>query len=224
MLNTNETQFVHRGSGINVNISMLEAIFGKNTALLTVVISVLTILISYFNYLHAKRSHSSEKRLELLVSPLFELVEPSMMKDGVLPDEAQLCKIRELINSQILLCGGTLREFRNISCGIANFHQQWIKLCNVSSSQYDKLCRLQSIPLRTLSYRIRNYKARFAIIPIMFFGIQLIVNTMCLMTILAVFMAIIGSIFTSDYSLIVQFICIGFVFLILFEITTPKQL
>ena len=144
--------------------NLVDRLFVGEGSALALIVAGFVAMITFMDY---RRSDFSLKRLDTAISPLFELIEPTMMRQSPdTPDPETLRKTAELLSSNPLLSGGKLRSYRNISLDSPNLARDWIALCKRASLEYDRLSRWNNLPRRSIAYRVRNYKARFAVFPI----------------------------------------------------------
>lgn len=134
------------------------------------VIGILTIVITK----NSDKSSAARERLELVYHPLFLGIEPHLYKNVVPCDvEDFLLLFDELESKYSLFIYPSLRywikKFRNNKNVNPNKHfrdedSDWETICDYISKEYDKLCKLAYMPLRSTAYRMNNsqYKTKFS--------------------------------------------------------------
>lgn len=147
----------------NASVSLFDRLFGGDSSIVALVIAAIAAIIAFMEY---RRSDFSLRRLEQVISPLFEMIEQTMMRNAARTDNDTVSKVIERIKSEPVLAGGKLRAYRALSTSAPSFSREWDSLCKRVSRDYDWLCRWNNIPRRSIRYRLQHYKWRFAIIPV----------------------------------------------------------
>lgn len=203
---------------VSSTLNTFADIFPSSTgSALALVISAAVAVISFMTY---RRSDFTLRRLRKMIAPLFELVEPTMMRNAQDPDRATVQKVTDLIASAPLLAGGKLRSFRSLTVNHLSFVREWNVLCKRVSAEYDRLSRWNNIPRRSISYRAQNYKPRFAIVPIILILAKLLLAFACMMVSFLSFLAAAQSIAEGKPEMIVPCLALSLSFLFLSWLTS----
>ena len=203
---------------VSSTLNTFADIFPSSTgSALALVISAAVAVISFMTY---RRSDFTLRRLRKMIAPLFELVEPTMMRNAQDPDRATVQKVCDLIASAPLLAGGKLRSFRSLTVNHLSFVREWNVLCKRVSAEYDRLSRWNNIPRRSISYRAQNYKPRFAIVPIILILAKLLLAFAFMMVSFLSFLAAAQSIAEGKPEMIVPCLALSLSFLFLSWLTS----
>lgn len=130
-------------------------------------IGILTILITK----NSDKSSIARERLELVYHPLFLSIEPHLYKKISSNDIKEfLTLFEELESKHSLFIYPSLRfwvkDIKNrISPPIVEYDDAWFIICDYISKEYDRLCKLAYMPLRSTAYRVNNrqYKNKFSL-------------------------------------------------------------
>lgn len=201
-------------------LGAFEFLFGSQNALLAIIIAAVGALIAFFSYRHNKRSVSAMRRLEDVISPLFELIEPSMMRDAPPPDPQTVQSVLALLRSQLMLAGGSLRPYALLSPKELSSPPVWNQLCKDTSRQYDRLCSWCSIPKRSIQYRTR-YKTRFSILPIVLLVVRAMASFGLFIIAVLIALALLRYVLLAQYEYVLPTVASLFVSILLYLVTAP---
>jgi len=130
-------------------------------------IGILSILITKNSY----KSSVARERLELVYHPLFLSIEPYLYKEiGAEDLKKFIILFEELELKHSLYIYPSLRYWvkdikKHTNYSFKKYENDWIIICNYISKEYDKLCKLAYMPLRSTAYRVNNrqYKDNFSL-------------------------------------------------------------
>jgi hypothetical protein len=172
---------------------LIDKLFSSDYVYLATVIGLLGLLSSYKSSQSTKHFTVDKDRLERVISPLFEAIEPFMKRNSTTIDEDHVNLFLKLIDSEPLLSGGILRDLRD------NLHfdhknksfrlKEFNAFFEYVSREYDRLCHRTGIPLRKWSYRLRSYYWRFCYQALLFLLLQAIIY---MIISLVIFLAYLG--------------------------------
>lgn len=141
-------------------MGIIQALFSRDSQLLPLLLSVAAIGVAYLTLRKTHPMHTARERMTKVVSPLFELLEPVMCQESVGRPIGTLRAVLSIIQRGAYLAGGRLWVYRDKQ----DLLPESIDARNISllvSFEYDSLCQVLGIPLRTISYRKKTYKAYF---------------------------------------------------------------
>lgn len=124
----------------------------------TFTIGILTILISR----NSNRSSAARERLEHVYHPLFIAIEPFLYKSVSYQEISPFIqKYNSIEKDYSLFINPSLRQtVKRLSKADKfdknNRNNDWFLTCDYVSKEYDKLCKLSHMPIRSISYRINN--------------------------------------------------------------------
>ncbi len=124
----------------------------------TLTIGILTILISR----NSNRSSAARERLEAVYHPLFITIEPFLYKSVSYQEISSFIeKYNSIEKDYSLFINPTLRQIikrlsKSDKFDKSNKNNDWFLTCKYISKEYDKLCKLSHMPIRSISYRINN--------------------------------------------------------------------
>lgn len=144
------------------SVNLFSFLFGNQNALLGISIAAVGAFVAILTYRHTRRSSIGLRRLEMVISPLFELIEPTMYKDAKSPEPQTITSTLRIIDNNPMLAGGRLRECSILLHDNGYSNAAWSRLCSQTSREYDRLCRWYLVPKRSMRYRVRYYKPRFS--------------------------------------------------------------
>lgn len=138
---------------------------------------MVVLVIGIFTIIVTKNSNKyavARERVEYVYHPLFISIEPYLYKN-VSPTEVEpfLEKFKELDAKYSFLIYPSLRQhialFVNQNETVPSFdlsNSEWFLICDYICNDYDKLCRIAHLPVRSTAYRLntRQYKTKFALI------------------------------------------------------------
>lgn len=157
------------------------------------VVAVITVYLTALSLGHQKKSSCAKERLDNVISPIFEIIEPYMCPLAGLPTNESLNGIKHIFNENRLLAGATIRKYLAIlqsEEAIRKNPKSFDKLCAEISREYDSLCKEIGIPCRSLKYRFFTYKLKFAwkyIFVIFFLAIfQIAIATFCFLVLIGI--------------------------------------
>lgn len=134
-------------------------------------IGIITILITK----NPEKSAIARERLELVYHPLFLSIEPYLYKNVGPGDVGDfLLLFKELEAKHSLFIYPSLRYWVKYfqSCSKPSdekFYKyeerEWCIICDYITKEYDRLCKLTYMPLRSTAYRVNNrqYKTKFSL-------------------------------------------------------------
>lgn len=134
-------------------------------SLITLILSGIALLVSLWQTIYERHTEIAISRYLSVVSPLFELAEPYMIRSDHC-SSLDASAIRSILKEHPQYCGGKLRRYR-----FSNLCSQSesTAFCRLISREYDRSCRKLGIPLRTQTYRISTYYPRFCILDLIVF-------------------------------------------------------
>lgn len=141
--------------------AVFDFLFGGSNQFITALVSISSIVLALVSFIRSRRVSQSEARLKQVVSPLFDLLEPFMLSNMEYPSVETVSSVTDLINKNLLLSGGKIRDFFDLSREAPDFTKRYLSLCNIIDREYDELCRSLGIPLRSTKYRRRRYSSMF---------------------------------------------------------------
>lgn len=158
------------------------------SASITLFLGILTLIITRTS----NRSATARERLDKVYHPLFMSAEPLLYRPVSFNDlRSFILFYRKLESDYSLLISPTLRCAMYSLCNSSNpcpdnsgTDNPWYYVCKVISREYDHLCRMSYLPVRSVSYRYNRaqYSSRVSLFfaflwiqlpAIIFFGIML---------------------------------------------------
>ncbi len=150
-------------------------------------LSLAAIGAAYLTLRQTHRIHAARERMTKVVSPLFELLEPVMCREEVGRPIGTLRTVLSVISRGAYLAGGRLWVYRDKQ-ELLPESKDAKDLCLLVSHEYDCLCHILGIPLRTIGYRRKTYKSYFFLREMRYRLWEGARNTLCILCIAFVLM------------------------------------
>lgn len=119
--------------------------------------------VSVWLFCAGKYTDLARARYEHLISPLFELAEPYMLRSGSQSIDADA--VFSILKKHPALCGGRLRRYMYADLTTS---KSALTFCRAISAEYDASCRLLGLPRRSILYRLELYQLRFCLVEFCF--------------------------------------------------------
>lgn len=203
--------------------AFIDHTFQSNASFLTFLLGLFTLLIGLFNAWNSRKSTLALRRLDDVVSELFDIIEPYMLRDSPAPSVGVLQKIHGLMVSHTLALGGTFRSYLHISPESLSLDDAWVPLFRKISGLYDALCFQAGIKLRPLHYRAFRYKRGFTGWSIAASLVFSLLNTVFAVCVLSLFFCFIGAMLAQRYDLTFPIVSVLIFSLAAFAMSAPRS-
>lgn len=129
---------------------------------LTLLVAFIASIINYTSMRRNKHIHLAKERLDAVISPLFEKLEPCMKAEQSTENHSNTIEeVCSIIQKNTFLSGGELRRYLLLYERGKFGPAELPGLCQIVSGEYDRLSKSLDIPLRSEKYRKENYASSY---------------------------------------------------------------